>query len=219
MFFTKNETALREEVIKKAIKDKEGKVLLHINISYPAILLKDRNRFKQNAQPFYERSAKKFLHFAENELLERAKKLAVGETFRPLGAVMKYTCAYESKSVVSIYTDISIFDGINEQNQLRSAQVWNKNKGYIYSFNDIFKTETKKYLLERFFSQGNSGKLKADEYKRRLKRFFLENNFYIKGKNAAFFYPANRIDGKQGVKVFFVELKELSEKKLLKISL
>ncbi|PKM63436.1 MAG: hypothetical protein CVU97_00415 [Firmicutes bacterium HGW-Firmicutes-21] len=219
MFFTKNETtALQDEVIKKTLTDKDGKTLLYINITYPSFTLKDKNKLKQNAQPFYERSAKKFLHFAEGDLLDRAKKLSERDAFRPLGAVMKYTNAFEDKHMLSLYTEISVFDGVNAQNQLRSAQVWSKDKGYIYSFGDIFCTGTKEYLIERFSTEGNSGNLSAEEYKKCLKHFFNESNFYLTQKAAAFFYPAERLGGRQGLRVFYVDFGTLIEKKLLKVS-
>lgn len=219
MFFLKNDTsAIKEETIRKTIFDKEGKALLHINITYPAFTLRDRNRLKQNAQPFYERSAKKFQHFAETELLERAKNMAEQEVFRPLGAVMKFNRALENKSILSIYTDISVFDG-KEQNQMRSSQVWNKSKGFIYSFSDVFMSGAKEYMLSRFHSEGYSSNLSPDEYKKRLKRFFADTNFYLTEKSVAFFYPSERIGGKHGVKVFYIGLNELMNENLLKMSL
>jgi hypothetical protein len=218
MFFLKNDiTVIQEEVIKKDICDKDGKVLVHINITYPTINLKEKSRLRQNAQPFYERSAKNFLHFAENDLLERAKKLVDKEGFRPCGAVMKFTCSYESKAILSIYTDVSVFDGVSEQNHLRSAQVWNKDKGFIYSFNDIFASGAKEILLENFASEGNTGILPADDYRKALRKFFVESNFYFTDKAAAFFYPAERLGSKQGVRVFLCDKETLKEKKLLKV--
>lgn len=220
MFFTKNDiSATRAEEIKKTINDKEGKVMLHINITYPFFTLKEKDRLKINAQPFYERTAKNFLRFAENELLERAKALSEKENFRPLGAVMRYTNAYENKRLLSIYTDVSVFDGVSEQNQLRSSQLWSKEKGYIYSFSEVFQTGTKEYLLKRFSEEGNSGSLSVEEYKRCLKHFFVDNNFYFTETAVVFFYPAIRLGGKQGVKVFFVDFETLKEKKFLKISM
>lgn len=220
LFFTRNDTSVvKEEEIKKTIDDKNGKVLLHINITYPSFLLKEKDRLKINAQPFYEKSAKNFQRFAESELLERAKALAEKEKFRPLGAVMRYTNSYESKNLLSIYTDVSVYDGVSEQNQLRSSQLWNKDKGYIYSFSDVFTPETRDYLLSRFSSEGNSGVLSAEDYKKCIKHFFVENNFFLMERAAAFFYPSERLGGKQGIKVFFVELETLLEKKFLKISM
>ncbi|HAN21508.1 MAG: hypothetical protein A2Y15_00725 [Clostridiales bacterium GWF2_36_10] len=220
MFFTKNETSvIKEEIIKKTLIDKDGKVLLHINIAYPVFILKDKDKLKSNAKPFYEKIAKNFLQFVESELLARAKKLLEREDFRPLGGVMRYTNSYENKHTLSIYTDISIYDGVNEQNQLRTAQVWNKEKGYIYSFSDIFNSGAKEYLLNLFAESGSSGILQQDEYKKCLKTFFAENNFFLTEKAFVFFYPAERLGGKQGVKVFFADIDALKEKKLFKISL
>jgi hypothetical protein len=219
MFFTRNDTTvIQEEVIKKDICDENGRVLVHININYPSINLKDKSRLKQNAQPFYERSAKNFLRFAESDLSARAKKLADKEGFRPCGAVMKFACPFENRNILSIYTDVSVFDGINEQNHLRAAQVWNKDKGYIYAFNDIFASGAKEMLFEHFASEGNTGVLPAEEYKKALRRFFVENNFYFTDKAAAFFYPAERLGSKQGVRVFLCDKEMLKEKKLLKVS-
>lgn len=219
MFFLKNDTTvIQEETIKKDLCDENGRVLVHVNIAYPSINLKEKSRLKQNAQPFYERSAKNFLHFAENDLFERAKKLADKEGFRPCGAVMKFTCSYESKNILSIYTDISVFDGISEQNHLRASQVWNKDKGYMYGFNDIFAPSAKEFLLERFASEGNTGVLPTEEYKKALRKFFVENNFYITEKAVAFFYPAERLGSKPGVRVFLCDKEPLKEKKLLKVS-
>lgn len=220
MFFTKSDiSAIREEMIKKTLSNKDGIALLLINITYPVFILKEKDKMKQNGQPFYERTAKNFLQFAENELFERAKKLSEKEEFRPLGAVMKYTKSFESKHTLSIFNDINIFDGVNEKNQLRTAQVWNKDKGYIYSFLDVFYAEAKEYLLELFSNSGNSGNLPSDEYKKCLKRFFVENNFFITEKSVVFFYPAERLGAKQGVKVYFADIDVLREKKLFKISL
>jgi len=218
MFFTKSEiSVIKEEEIKKTISSKEGRALLHINITYPVFMLKDKDKLKVNAQPFYERSAKNFQRFAENELLDRAKVLVEKEAFRPLGAVMRYTNAYESKRLLSIYSDVSIFDGVNEQNQLRSSQLWNKEKGFIYSFSDVFNIGTKEYLLERFSTEGNAGTLSPIEYKNCIKRYFIDNNFFITERAVAFFFPAERLGGRQGVKVFYVDLETLIEKKLFKI--
>ncbi|HBR32273.1 MAG: hypothetical protein PHD46_03380 [Eubacteriales bacterium] len=219
MFFTRNEnTVIKQEEIKKAISGEDGRVLLHINITYPSFILKDKDKLKTNAQPFYEKSANNFLRFAEGELCERAKTLAKKENFRPLGAVMRYTNSFENKRFLSVYTDISVFDGENGQNQLRTSQFWNKDKGFILSFNDVFRPETREYLFSRFSAEGNSGVLPTEEYRKNLKRFFTDNNFYFTDKAVAFYYPANRLGAKQGVKVFYVAIYDLVEKKLIKIS-
>lgn len=219
MFFLKNDTTvIQEEAIRKDLCDKNGKVLVHVNITYPTIHLKEKSKLRQNAQPFYERSAKNFLHFAENDLLERAKRLADKEGFRPCGAVMKFTCSYENKNILSIYTDISVFDGFSEQNHLRASQVWNKDKGFMYAFNDIFASGAKEFLLEHFATEGNTGVLPAEEYKKALRKFFVENNFYITEQAVAFFYPAERLGSKPGVRVFLCDKELLKEKKLLKVS-
>ena len=219
MFFTKSDTGvIQEKSIKREITDKDGAVLLHINICYPSFILKEKSRLRQSAEPYYEKSAKNFLRFAENDLLERAKKLSQNEGFRPLGAVMKFTNAYENRHLLSVYVEISVFDGESKQNQLRSAQVWNKDRGYIYSFGDILAAGTKEFLLERFASEGNPGCLSAEEYRKSLKTFFCENNFYLTEKAAAFFYPADRVGGRQGGMVLYVDTGVLKDKKMLKIS-
>jgi hypothetical protein len=221
MIFTKKEqSAVQEELIKKTVSDEQGKPLVHINISYPSFKLKEKNKLKQAAQPFYQKSATNFLRFAEKDLVERAKKLSeANEPFRPLGAVMKYVKAFESKHILSGYTDISVYNGQTEQNCLRSAQVWNKDKGYIYSFKDFFDNGAKDYLLMRFGNEGATGGLDPEEYKKRLKQYFNESNFYITEKEAVFFYPAERLGGHQGIRVFYTPTEELKRKKLLKISL
>lgn len=220
MLFNKGETsAIKEEVIKKTLSGQDGKALVYINITYPKFELKDKDKLKQNAQPYYEKNANSFLHFAENELLERAKKLIASDNFHPLGAVMRYTNSFENKLLLSIFCDVSIFDGIDDHNSARSAQLWNKEKGYIYSFSDVFSSEARSFFEDRFCSEGNSGILSSEDYKKAIKHYFCEDNFFITDRAAGIFYPAERLGCKQGIKTFFVEKELLKEKKLLKIEL
>lgn len=143
MFFQETET-LTGKSIRDTLKDEEGRVLVVVNIAYPACaekktlhgrLLpgtaksKKKTPLQQNLEPFYQRAAEEFAAFARGELLNKAKANPNGTP--PCGAVLRWKMTEESEEALTIRMDGSIFDGRDSYAIPPDVRCWNKRTGLL----------------------------------------------------------------------------------------
>ena len=143
MFYQETET-LTGKAIRDTLKDEKGRVLVVLNIGYPACtekktlhgrLLpgitknKKKTPLQQNLEPFYERAATEFAAFARGELLDKAKANPNGTP--PCGAVMRWKMTEESEESLTIRMDGSIFDGRESYAIPPDVRRWNKRTGLL----------------------------------------------------------------------------------------
>lgn len=143
MFFQETET-LTGKTIRDTLKDEKGRVLVVLNIAYPAcaekktlhgrllpgiIKNKKKTLLQQNLEPFYERAAAEFAAFARGELLDKAKANPNGTP--PCGAVMRWKLTEESEESLTVRMDGSIFDGRESYAIPPDVRRWNKRTGLL----------------------------------------------------------------------------------------
>ena len=143
MFFQETET-LTGKVIRDTLKDEKGRILVVLNIAYPACaekktlhgrLLpgiaksKKKTPLQQNLEPFYERAATEFATFARKELLDKAKANPNGTP--PCGAVLRWKMTEESEESLTICMEGKIFDGRESYAIPPDVRRWNKRTGLL----------------------------------------------------------------------------------------
>ena len=143
MFFQETET-LTGKTIRDTLKDEHGRVLVVLNIAYPACAEKktlhgrllpgiNKNKKKtplqQHLGPFYERAAENFAAFARGELLDKAKANPAGTP--PCGAVLRWTITEESEEALTIRVEGKVFDGRESYAIPPDVRRWNKRTGLL----------------------------------------------------------------------------------------
>lgn len=143
MFFQETETLIGR-TIRETLKDENGRVLVVLNIAYPACAEKKtlhgrllpgnaKNKKKmplqQHLEPFYERAAAGFAAFARGELLDKAKANPDGTP--PCGAVLRWVMTEESEEALTVRVEGSIFDGKDSYAVPPDVRRWNKRTGLL----------------------------------------------------------------------------------------
>lgn len=143
MFFQETETLIGK-TIRETLKDESGRVLVVVNIAYPACAEKKtlhgrllpgsaKNKKKmplqQHLEPFYERAASGFAAFARGELLDKAKANPDGTP--PCGAVLRWVMTEESEEALTVRVEGSIFDGKASYAIPPDVRRWNKRTGLL----------------------------------------------------------------------------------------
>ncbi len=132
MFFHTSET-LVEKTIRDTLKDESGRVLVILNIAYPACaekkVLKKKSPLQQRLDPFYSQAAEGFAAFARGELLDKAKKNPIGTP--PCGAVLHWKLVEETEETLSLCVEGSVFDGFDAHRILPDTRRWNKKTGLL----------------------------------------------------------------------------------------
>ncbi|MBQ7646276.1 MAG: hypothetical protein IJS94_03305 [Clostridia bacterium] len=195
---------IEKRQIKKSMKNKDGKTLVIINISYPQYSGTDegekeskcRKRFNAN----YEKLASSFCSFAETKQLNDAGQYFANDGFKPFGCVMNCFVAYEDEAYISVTVDVTVRSG-NRTDKKRFAQNWDKKNGVLCSYHDVFgKTDRKQVIKALCDDAERRMERKVDtyysDYKKRIKKFFNRNEFCITPSGYGFIFPSGALNDK-----------------------
>ncbi len=129
--------------IHETLKSDDGRVLVVLNIAYPACaeqkpprsrLLSGKRKksvpLQETLDPFYERAASEFAAFARGELLEKAKANPNGTP--PCGAVLRWKIAAETDDTLTVHLDGSVFDGRDAYPIPPDVRTWDKKTGQLH---------------------------------------------------------------------------------------
>ena len=144
---------------------------------------------------FYADAAKEFHTFCTKKYAPALRRTVHGEKTESAcgGASMKWTLTFENESVLSLLTDISIFDG-KMPHLRRFCHTWDLRVGMPLSARQTFDTsgESRKKLMTSVcgkIDRGEGGFAYYPDAARRAKRYFDPERFYLTPRGVAFYYP------------------------------
>ena len=192
--------------IKKTVKDKEGVPLVIINVSYPHYVdgdageKKEETVFSRRFNAHYEKLSASFLSFGETDLKKSAASSCGSERFSPFGCVMSCIVSFEDEKYISVTFDISLTSG-NIKRKKRLSQNWDKERGVVCSFADVFKKISPKQVMGYLCEDAEKRMEKrADtfysDYKKRINKYFKKEDFMITPAGYGFIFPPLALNGK-----------------------
>lgn len=186
------------ELSKKTIEKDfifEKMAVLTVRLNYPAAV--GLSVSARRISRFYERFAARMLRYAKATLYPEAKRrlkaLNQGKPFAPFAFTMDYTVARNDGEFVSLYCDIVTRFGLGTATE-RYADTFSAQSGFLLKLSELFpaKTHYRKLILQALLQQAagrqEAGELYLDHPKRRLKRHFSEEQFYLTDQGLAVFY-------------------------------
>lgn len=163
LFTQKSRECAESKHIKEDVRDKDGRIILKINVKYPEIKLKKKDTLMRNAAPFYVRTAENFLFFLRNDFAKLALKASESENFVPFGACMNWKKYFEDDRFVSFALKISLFDGKNPVNNEILCQTWERKFGLKCPFSYFFGKDAKKEIIKKYFPESKE-KISFDRF-------------------------------------------------------
>ncbi len=187
---------LSSEQIKEEMSGGEGTVL-SVNIGYPGFEGENGSVTKK-LNEFYFGAADSFFSFCKKKYAPRlVRKAAGGENVPKNGAVMSWYVSFLNKSILSMITDVSFFDG-REKKSERIIHNWDLRDGTPMRAKDAF---FRSRALKKLYSDEIASKIRNREgnfgyYENAEKiaadRFDFEK-FYFTPKGIAFYYDKNTL--------------------------
>ena len=198
----------RERTLRKEYKDNDGRPVMLINLSVPAVTGNDV--FIQNAEKLYNGIFDGFLAYLETKLYKKALKESAGENFNPRGGVMKYTVSFENSLFFSTFIDASVFDGKPEAGS-PPFQV-GKSEGRLLNFYDFFTRNDRERLISLFIAEVNRRKTSGlSEYKKGVENLIESrgdfSKFYLVPNGYAFYYGPGELSDSRLPEVFITNYK------------
>lgn len=132
MLFTKKvKFNISEKQIREELTAPDGNIVLRINLRYPDIICPKKDPLNINAVSFYKRLAEGFGTYARTELYKSAlaEYKRAPEGFNAFSAVMRWEKTLENEKYISLFLDISVFNGGNIPFTERKTQVWDRTLG------------------------------------------------------------------------------------------
>lgn len=215
----KNTYSYSFETKRKSIKHKDD-VIMSVNLKYPvfenqgrATLSKEKN-IASKINHFYEDSAKKYMSYLEKTGAKKALK-SYNISGQRCAFVMKSTVSYADDNYISVFSDISFFDGKKAKTK-RFSQLWDINRGIIMPHGEIFKENIKsgRYIKDIIQEIATDNlRLKNfsyyDNYKSLISRHFSFSAFYFVPKGIAFYFNAGRISSSDETCVFVIPCEKI----------
>lgn len=200
----------RERTLRKEYKDNDGRPVMLINLSVPAVTGNDV--FILNAEKLYNGIFDGFLAYLETKLYKKALKESAGENFNPRGGVMKYTVSFENSLFFSTFIDASVFDGKTRSRVARLSQVWSKSEGRLLNFYDFFTRNDRERLISLFIAEVNRRKTSGlSEYKKGVENLIESrgdfSKFYLVPNGYAFYYGPGELSDSRLPEVFITNYK------------
>ena len=200
--------------------------LLSVNLKYPAFTPLSaepaEKRFTDKVNRFYEDGARKYLAHAASDCTRRAAKLSK-RNGAACSLVMNCEVPYAGEKYISVFADISAFDG-KDVRTLRLSQLWSAEKGALLPPSYIFRTgsrETRyvKSILCEIAESNARRKIFTyfDNYKAIINRKFRFSASYLVPNGAAFYFDGGVLSASmRDICVFVVPFERIDG--LLKIA-
>lgn len=212
------------ETIRKNINAGDVPVM-SVNIKYPVFEMlgnsKKEQGFVSKINRFYADSAEKYLSYLNGKYVKKTAKMYESNGGVRTAFVMNCTVTYCKGDYISVFCDISSFDGKTTKTH-RFSQLWSAEKSAILPPSKVFSTDsrTKKQIKEAILqtAEKNLGRKDFsyfDNYKSIIEKRLDMANFYIVPNGIAFFYDKGILSGSSQVCVFVLKREDLPLKILL----
>lgn len=133
--------------IKRTVKA-DGIDAVYINIRY--VSPRGKGRLDSRIRAFYGDIAAQFERFAETELAAHARKHIRDVGFSPAAAVMKQEVRLDGKKYLSVFAEVSVFDGLSGARRRFDAHIWDKKHSCIIPRRALLSDKADEILAERF---------------------------------------------------------------------
>ncbi len=183
MLFNKKQFMITEKQIKEDIKNRDGEILIKLNLRYPEIKCPKNHPMSKFACKFYSELPKTFVQYAKGELLSAAQTVYAGkrEDFTPFSVLMKWENTFENTNYLSIVVDFLVCDGINPPFLERKTQIWNKVSGLKCRFDDLIRRDKFKEAISKILDKDQIRRLNKDLFVLRensIDFYMIEKNGY-----------------------------------------
>ena len=160
----------------------------------------EQGKLYKNFTAYYSNIYKGFTNYAKNTLAPSAAK----RKGAPYGAALNTVLCHENEKVLSLYTDITVSDGAGSRHSRKSI-LWHKETGTVINPKGLFISGAKKKLCSLLFAGAeaksiNNATTIYSDARRRIKRGFKWENFYVSPTSAVFFYLGGIVN--QDIKPF-----------------
>lgn len=189
------------------ITEHDGKKLININIRYPSFDGENKNVCAKLSE-FYADAAKEYCGFIKNKYLQ--KLIRSGNTDMRCGASMRWHVSFINQNVLSVLTDVYLFDGVNKH-ALRLAHNWRVSDLLPLPFKarEAFAVNgsTKRLYTDEIcskISSGEGGFIYLPKAEIKARKHFDFSKYYITPKGIAFYYEPETICAGKGVFPSFV---------------
>lgn len=214
------------ETVKKTVLYKNSPVLA-VNIKYPVFESSaNARKFALRINSFYSDTAKKYIARLSSSGAKKAAKIRKTNGNILPSFVMSCTVAYSDAEYVSVFVDVSVYDGVKTKTR-RFSQLWSVSKARILPHTELFdsKIRSQKYIKQLICDIAKENMQKGSfsyfsNYRRIINKKLSFENFYVVPNGIAFYIdegvlsdrcevcvfvlPFERIDGV--LKIIFVKL-------------
>ena len=205
------------ENIKKQLSVKEEPIAV-ININYPFFSEKKekQNNFVSKINKFYKHTAEKYADYVVRKYPSKALRVFNENGRIKLSFLMSFAVSYNTEDILSIFTDLSYFDG-HTKKSVRFSQNWSCEHSAMLPPSFYFDTgkKSKKYLTSVISGiasenmKNRSFNYYAD-FEKLIRSGFDFDNFYFVPNGAAFFYNQGFLSEESELCVFVVSKEKMN---------
>lgn len=223
---TENNRNFTLKNIKKTVSYRDTGIMV-INISYPVFEKcgqgKKEEAFVTKINKFYRHIAEKYTAYISEKYPAKAWKIYNTNGNIKLSFLMQCTVCSISEKFISVFADLSYFDG-KKKKTVRLSQNWSEEKNALLPPSFCFETNGKaKRYITGIISGIASENLKSrnfsyySDFERIIVRKFDFDNVYFVPKGTAFFYNAGVLSDEESPCVFVIPNERIDG--VLKLSL
>ena len=206
------------ETKRKSIKSQD-KVMMSLNMKYPVFKKQEKEYgktdFLSKINRFYSDSVNRHIEYIEKKGKRRVQKDFKASGEKRTAFVMVSNVSYLDENYISVFTDVSYYDG-NSTRTKRISHLWDVKKGVILPPKEVFNinAQTKKYIRRIIcdIAEKNMG-LKTfsyfDNYKSIVGKHFNFSNYYIVPKGIAFYFNSEKISSSKEASVFVIPFEKI----------
>lgn len=206
------------ETKRKSIKSGD-KVMMSLNMKYP-VFEKQENEFGKTGfvskiNKFYEDSVKRHIEYLEKKGIKRVQKDFKASGGKRTAFVMVSNVSYSDGNYISIFTDVSYYDGSNTRTK-RISHLWDADRGVLLPPKEVFNIniKTKRYL-KQIICDITEKNMRAktfsyfDNYKSLIDKHFNFSDYYIVPKGIAFYFNPEKISSSKEASVFVIPFEKI----------
>lgn len=207
---------------KKQIIRYKGAPVLSVNMKYPVFeeLSDNKNEkfFVNKVNRFYSQTCENYIRECSGGYSSKAASLYKKNGGIMTSLVLNFQVAYSDENYISVFVDVSAFDGKKVQIR-RFSQLWSAEKNAVLPASKIFDTgfKAKRYVKELICSIAEKNSKRKDftyfdNYTSIINSKFDFSNFYFVPSGAAFFFDGGMLSASMpDVCVFVIPFENLRD--------
>lgn len=180
--FKINNFTIRSNRVSKTIYKNENIPIFRVNVWYP---ISSENTFKNGREifdTFFVELSNEFIDFIENRMANKVVKKS--DLNHPYSAVMKFIPTFEDDNYLSLVVDSYLYTEKGKSKIIRMAFTFNKNTGNVVILDDIY-NGLNNFIIKYYEI------LKDKEIQSKIKKAYLNSDFYFVPNGLILFYESN----------------------------